>query len=193
MLYCLKNKCKGRAWLLSAFLWYTLECVVRLHERLRPLPPSHCLTSHSPTLTSVNRCAGCDVTEVGHVPLGWLRTIYYSVDHRERWCGGLWGSSRPQISVPAFSLCHFPKMWVSLVNTLNPRPKQHIMASCSVGNRLQLKRLGKRVRLYFISAQQSGGFAVELFGCRDNMLAVLLTKLNYLLRLGNVLSSHQGW
>lgn len=45
-----------------------------------------------------------------------------------------------KISVPAFSLCHFPKMWVSLVNTLNPRPKEHIMASCSVGNRLATKR-----------------------------------------------------
>lgn len=99
------------------------------------------LTSYTPTLTYINCracCIGCEFTEVEQVLLGWSRTIYYSKDHRERWCGGLWSSSRLQISVPALSLCHFPKMWVSLVNTLNPRPKEHIMASFSVGNRLQV-------------------------------------------------------
>lgn len=56
------------------------------------------------------------------------------------------------------------------------------MASCSMGNRLQLKRdWGGRARLYFICAPQSEGF--ELFGCRDNTLAVLLTKLTNLLHL----------
>lgn len=123
--------------------------------------------------------AGCDVTEVGHVPLGWLRTIYYSVDQRERWCSSLWSSSRPQISVPALSFCHFPKMWVSLVNTLNPRPKEHIMASCSVGNRLRLKGLGlgKACQTVFHLCTT---LAFELFGCRDNTLAELPTKLNLL-------------
>ncbi len=109
-------------------------------------------------LLCVENRAGCDVTEVGRVPLGRLRMAYYSVDHRERWCSGLWSSSRPQISVPAFSICHFPNMWVSLVNTLNPRPNEHIMASCSVGNRLQLKRdWARRVRSYIICAPQSEG------------------------------------
>lgn len=90
------------------------------------------MTSYTPTLTYINCracCIGCEFTEVEQVLLGWSRTIYYSKNHRERWCGGLWSSSRLQISVPALSLCHFPKMWVSLVNTLNPRPKEHIMAS----------------------------------------------------------------
>lgn len=50
-------------------------------------------------------------------------------------CRSLEQRRRPQISVPAESLCHFLKMWVSLVNTLNPRPKEHIMASCLVVGR----------------------------------------------------------
>lgn len=140
-------------------------------------------TNQYKLLCAENRAA-YDVTEVEQVPLGWLRTIYYNGNHRERWCGGLWSSSRPQISVPAFSLCHFTKMWVSLVNTLNPRPNEHIMAFCSVGNRLHLKREWvRRARLYIICAPQSEGLAVELFGCRNNTLAVSLTKLEHLLHL----------
>lgn len=40
------------------------------------------------------------------------------------------------------SLCHFPKMWVSLVNTLNPRLRENITASSAVGNWLHTRELG---------------------------------------------------
>lgn len=62
----------------------------------------------------------------------------------EGWCS--WSPELQQrasdLSFRALRLCHFPKMWVSLVNTLNPRPEEHIMASCSVGNRLRPRGLG---------------------------------------------------
>lgn len=57
--------------------------------------------------------------------------------------GGSSGCSiRPLISVPAFCLCHCTKMWVSLVNTLEPRPREHILTSCCVGSGLRIDKVG---------------------------------------------------
>ncbi len=84
-----------------------------------------------------------------------------------------------QISVPAFSLCHFPKMWVSLVNTLNPRPKEHITASCSVGNRLRPKRLelGEAFQIGFHLCNTLRKFCISVVWLHRQMLSVLLIKL----------------
>lgn len=102
---------------------------------------------HSPSLTCMNRC----VWSTGHAVRlqrwrmsHWDKAELYIIQFITRRADGrgLWSRSKPQISLLVFSLCHFPKMWVSLVNTLNPRLRENITAFCAVGNWLHTRELG---------------------------------------------------
>lgn len=85
------------------------------------------------------------------------------MDHKKRRYGALWSSSRPQDLLPAFSLCHFLKMWVSLVNTLNPRPRENRAASCAVRN-------------WRDESNEMSLIALIGFACDDSSLEMSLTK-----------------
>lgn len=108
------------SFLSSAFLWQRLEC--RLHEHLRPLPlPDLVVThtnQHKPLCMLCTAC--CDVQRWGSSHRDdWELYIIVRIASTDDVAVSV-GSSKPHISDPSFFLCHFPKMWVSLVNT----PKQ---------------------------------------------------------------------
>lgn len=141
----------------------------------------------SPTLTSINCCAWRQLHAV--------RLQRWGMSHWDEWGLNIlawtmsrddavlsWVAARPQILVPAFSLCHFTKMWVSLVNTLNPRPREHIMTSCSVGNRLHMKKLGLAnacQTAFHLCSTQKDLFCTSLLVAEDNYLSKFLFKLNH--------------
>lgn len=126
-----------------AFLWYRLECVVRLRRGftldLADLLSPWRAARNSWARRGERSCRR--VKEAGEKSHRNDRAIYYRADHMERrCCCGC--STGPLISVPAFCLCHCTKMWVSLVNTLNPRLREHIMTSCCVGSGLRTDKVG---------------------------------------------------
>lgn len=126
-----------------AFLWHKAGMRGQITARLHPRPgwPPVSPTSQQKQLGMRRRVSYRRGEEAGKTsPLQWLRAICCTADHMEGRCGGR-GGGAPLISVPAFYLCHGAKMWVSLGNTLKPRPSERIMTSCCVGKGLHIDKV----------------------------------------------------